>query len=45
MDKILLAAIGIILIELCLRPRFDRTTSGKIVLWYGGENRKYIIFF
>ena len=41
--------IGIILfsliVELVFSPRFDRTSEGKVLLWYGVKKRKYFIIF
>lgn len=30
-------------VEICFRPRLDKTDNGNILLWYGKEKRKYFL--
>lgn len=46
MIKIIFTVYTILmLLFLFLRVSFDKTTDGKILLWYGRNKRKYIVLW
>ena len=43
MNFLILAIL--VILEVFLSPRLGFTTGGKVLLWYGKRNRKYLILF
>lgn len=39
----LLVLAAIIITEAAYKPRLDRTVDGKVLLWYGYEERRYLV--
>ena len=37
--------LAIVITEIELRPRIGFTREGKMLLWYGKRNRKFIVLF
>lgn len=44
MIYLIIFIILFLVIEVRLRPRLDKT-NGKLILWYGKAERKYIILY
>lgn len=43
MNILLIIIIAVLLTELWLRPRVDKISNGKVLLWYGKRRRRYIV--
>lgn len=43
LDISIFILIFVVVIELWIKPRLDKTSEGKYLIWYGRRNRKYII--
>lgn len=43
MTKVLVGILlAVLVIEFTIRPRFDKTKEGNLLLWYGIEKRKFL---
>jgi len=45
MKTVLLIIIVVCVIELVFHPRIDITSEGDVLLWWGSEERHYIVLF
>lgn len=45
MTTVIIIFVIALIVEIKLKPRLDFARGNKILLWYGKQNRKYLVLF